>query len=214
MEPRNRFRESIPPAYVPGGPVRQIWLPYRPARLGIDSWALFLGRQTQILDFQIQFLGSRRSRLNYSIPRSPDWMPLPLDSVPPPLDSIPRPLDSISLPSDWSPCLGDSIFGLGTQGLDFQTQFQGLFLDSITRTPDTSSRHQGLLLQLLNIFSLCYVVKVPVLVKHRPWQRHHRGVDGGGGGGDDDHTVQERGNPPMPDGGGGGGFFTSLTFNH
>jgi hypothetical protein len=32
-------QESIPPAYVAGGPLRQIGLSYRPARLGIDSWA-------------------------------------------------------------------------------------------------------------------------------------------------------------------------------
>ncbi len=33
--PRNRFRQPM----QPGGPVRQIGLSYRPARLGIDSWA-------------------------------------------------------------------------------------------------------------------------------------------------------------------------------
>ncbi len=32
-------QESIPPAYVAGEPLRQIWLSYRSARLGIDSWA-------------------------------------------------------------------------------------------------------------------------------------------------------------------------------
>jgi hypothetical protein len=33
--PRNRFRQPV----EPGGPVRQIGLSYRPARLGIDSRA-------------------------------------------------------------------------------------------------------------------------------------------------------------------------------
>ncbi len=32
-------KESIQPAYVPGEPVRQIGLSYRPARREIDSWA-------------------------------------------------------------------------------------------------------------------------------------------------------------------------------
>jgi hypothetical protein len=33
--PRNRFRQPM----LPGGPVLQIGLSYRPTRLGIDSWA-------------------------------------------------------------------------------------------------------------------------------------------------------------------------------
>ncbi len=39
---RNRF-QRIPQAYVAwrGGPVRLIGSPYRPARLGIDSWEVF-----------------------------------------------------------------------------------------------------------------------------------------------------------------------------
>jgi hypothetical protein len=32
-------KESILPVFEPGGPVRQIGLLHRPARLGIDSWA-------------------------------------------------------------------------------------------------------------------------------------------------------------------------------
>jgi hypothetical protein len=41
-EPRNRFHQPM----YPGEPVRQAGLSYRPARLGIDSWAGLLKRFT------------------------------------------------------------------------------------------------------------------------------------------------------------------------
>ena len=43
--------DSIPPAYVAWrAAVRQIELSYRPARLGIDSWAPSTGLQIRALD--------------------------------------------------------------------------------------------------------------------------------------------------------------------
>jgi hypothetical protein len=49
--PRIDSEDSIPPAYVAWrAAVRQIGLSYRPARLGIDSWAPLTGLQIRALD--------------------------------------------------------------------------------------------------------------------------------------------------------------------